>query len=54
MMVCWGGDAALEWSDQALRDQPRRTAALRYRASCLGLLGRLDEARRRTFARTDI
>jgi adenylate cyclase len=38
-------DAALEWSDKALRDRPRSAAALRYRASCLGLLGRLEEAR---------
>jgi adenylate cyclase len=38
-------DAALEWSDKALRDQPRSAAALRYRAACLGLLGRLEEAR---------
>ena len=38
-------DAALEWSDKALRDRPRSAAALRYRAASLGLLGRLEEAR---------
>jgi adenylate cyclase len=38
-------DAALEWTDKALRDRPRSAAALRYRAACLGLLGRLEEAR---------
>ena len=38
-------DAALEWSDKSLRDRPRSAAALRYRAACLGLLGRLEEAR---------
>ena len=38
-------DAALEWSDKALRDRPGSAAALRYRAASLGLLGRLEEAR---------
>jgi adenylate cyclase len=38
-------DAAVEWSDKALRDWPRSAAALRYRAASLGLLGRLEEAR---------
>jgi adenylate cyclase len=38
-------DAAVEWSDKALRDRPRSAAALRYRAASLGLLGRLEEAR---------
>jgi tetratricopeptide (TPR) repeat protein len=38
-------DAAVEWSDKALRDRPRSAAALRYRAASLGLLGRLPEAR---------
>ena len=37
-------DAALEWCDKSLRDRPRSAAALRYRAACLGLLGRLAEA----------
>jgi adenylate cyclase len=38
-------EAAVEWSDKALRDRPRSAAALRYRAASLGLLGRLEEAR---------
>ena len=38
-------DAAVEWSDKALRDRPRSAAALRNRAASHGLLGRLEEAR---------
>jgi TolB-like protein len=38
-------DAALECCDKSLRDRPRSAAPLRYRAACLGLLGRLEEAR---------
>jgi adenylate cyclase len=38
-------DAAVEWSDRALRDSPRHGASLRFRVASLGLLGHLDEAR---------
>jgi adenylate cyclase len=38
-------DDALECCDKSLRDRPRSAAGLRYRAACLGLLGRLEEAR---------
>ena len=35
---------AVQWTAQALREQPENIVALRYQAAALGLLGRLDEA----------
>jgi TolB-like protein/class 3 adenylate cyclase/tetratricopeptide (TPR) repeat protein len=35
----------LDWTAQALREQPTNVTALRYRIAALALLGRLDEAR---------
>lgn len=41
-------DAALEWSERTLQSMPGYTAALRYKAASLGLLGRIDEASQTT------
>ncbi len=38
-------EAACRWADQALREFPRFTSALRTKAASCGYLGRLDEAR---------
>jgi adenylate cyclase len=38
-------EAVVEWTAKGMRENPNRTATLRYRAASLGLLGRLDEAR---------
>jgi TolB-like protein/Tfp pilus assembly protein PilF len=38
-------EAAVEWSAKALRHTQNSAAVLRYRAACLGLLGRLEEGR---------
>jgi len=35
----------IDWVDQALREQPGYAAAVRYKASLCGLLGRTDEGR---------
>jgi adenylate cyclase len=34
---------AMEWVDQTLREQPRYAAAVRWKASLCGLLGRAEE-----------
>jgi adenylate cyclase len=39
-------EAVVEWTGKALRERPRYTAALRYRAASLGLLGRVEEGRK--------
>jgi adenylate cyclase len=36
-------ERAVEWSAKALQEFPHSTVALRYRAACLGQLGRLEE-----------
>ena len=36
-------ERAVEWSARALQEMPHSTVALRYRAACLGQLGRLEE-----------
>jgi hypothetical protein len=38
-------EAVVACTGRALRDRPHYTAALRYRAASLGLLGRTEEAR---------
>ena len=38
-------ERVVEWSARALQGVPHSAVALRYRAACLGQLGRLEEGR---------